>query len=107
EKLPPSASEELLEYLGSDSVRNLPEAERLSVWIELADLAGKHRRFSDAGWAMKRELVDRISALARLLAPDAPAFRHQRLFREHDPELYDGKGNYEEKAKELEGRRER
>ncbi|MDD5325715.1 MAG: hypothetical protein PHR71_10500, partial [Polaromonas sp.] len=49
---------------------------------------------------------DRIAALADLLAPSAPAFRHQRLFSERDFELYEEKGNYEEQRITLEVRRQ-
>ena len=51
---------------------------------------------------MKPEQVDKIAALADRLAPDAPAFRHQRLFSERDFDLYEEKGNYEEQRNELE-----
>ena len=107
ENLPPPAHEQLLAHLGSDAVITMPEADRLGLWTELVDLVTKHRKFSDAGWAMKPEQVDKIAALAARLAPDAPAFRHQRLFSERDFDLYVEKGNYEEQRDELEGRRQK
>jgi len=107
ENLPPLAHEQLLAHLGSDAVITMPEADRLGLWTELVDLVAKHRKFSDAGWAMKHEQVDKIAALADRLAPDAPAFRHQRLFSERDFDLYEGKGNYEDQRIELEGRRKK
>jgi len=107
ENLPPPAHEQLLVHLGSDTVMTMSEADRLVLWTELADLVTKHRKFSDAGWAMKPEQVDKIAALAARLAPDAPAFRHQRLFSERDFDLYVEKGNYEEQHNELEDRRQK
>ena len=107
DNLPPRAHEQLLAYLGSGAVMAMPEADRLGLWNELVDLVTKHRRFSDAGWAMKAEQVDKIAALAERLAPGAPAFRHQRLFSERDFDLYEEKGNYEDQRNELEERRQR
>jgi hypothetical protein len=107
ENLPLPAHEQLLAHLGSDAVIAMPEADRLGLWTELVDLVTKHRKFSDAGWAMKSEQVDKIAALAKRLAPDAPAFRHQRLFSERDFNLYEEKGNYEDQRIELEGRRQK
>lgn len=106
DNLPPAAQEQLLLHLGSDAVTKMPETDRLSLWTELVDLVTKHRKFSDAGWAMKTEQVDRIASVADRLAPDAPAFRHQRLFSERDFDLYEEKGNYEDQHKELELRRQ-
>jgi hypothetical protein len=107
ENLPPPAHEQLLEYLGSDVIVSLPEEDRLGLWTELVDLATKHRKFSDASWAMKPVQVDRIVGLAERLTPDTAAFRHQRLFSERDFDLYDEKGNFDVQRNELEARRQR
>lgn len=105
--LPVSAHEQLLAHLGSDSVRLLPEADRLRLWVELVDLVAKHRKFSDAEWAMTPQRVEKIAAAAERLAPAAPALRHQRLFSERDFELYEGEGSYEVQQTILEDRRQR
>ncbi len=101
ENLPPMAHEQLLAHLASDAVITMPEAERLGLWTELVDLVAKHRKFSDVKWAMPPEQVDKIAALAERLAPTAPAFRHQRLFTEHDFDLYEEKGNHDKQRKNL------
>jgi len=107
ESLPEPARERLLEHLGSDAVLTMPETDRLCLWTGLVDLVTKHRKFSDAFWAMGPEQVDRIAALADRLAPTEPVLRHQRLFSERDFELYEEKGNYQAQQKELEERRQR
>jgi hypothetical protein len=107
ENLPPSAQEQLLSHFGSDTVINMPEGERLSLWTALVDVVTKHRKYSDAAWAMRPEQVDRIASAADRLAPDSPAFRHQRLFSERDFDLYEEKGHYEEQQGALELRRQR
>ena len=103
--IPQAARERLLEFLGSGAVTAAQESEKLSVWTELVDLVSRHRRFSDAEWAMKPELVDEIASVADRLASEQPSLRHQRLFSERDFDLHEGKGNYEEQQKELERRR--
>lgn len=106
-RLSPPAREQLLTYLETEEVVTMPEAERLDLWTELVDLVTEHRKFSEAGWAMEPEQVDEIAALAERLAPETPAFLHQRLFSERDFDLYEEKGNYQEQRKELEERRQK
>lgn len=105
--LPPPARDQLLAHLHSDTVVSMPQADRLQLWTELADLVLKHKKFADAEWAMKPEQVNKIAAVAENIAPDAPIYRHQRLFSERDFDLYIEKGNYEEQRKELEDRRQK
>ena len=50
--------------------------------------------------------MNEIAEIAERLAPDAPNYRHQRLFSERDFDLYEEKGNYEEQRKELDERRQ-
>lgn len=106
ENLPQSALDQLLAHIGSDAVMAMPENDRLDVWTALVDLAMKHRKYPDADWSMGKEKVDKIAALADLIASNAPAFRHQRLFSERDFDLYEENGNYEEQRTALEVRRQ-
>ncbi len=106
ENLPQPPYDQLLDYLRSDSILAMPESERLHIWNKLVDLVTKHRKFADAEWAMKSEQVDRIAVVADLLAPDAPFFRHQRLFSERDFDLYDEKGNYEKQRRKIDKSRQ-
>ena len=50
----------------------IPQADRVRLWTELVDLVTRHRKFSDAKWAMKPEEVDKIAGVAEKMAPDAP-----------------------------------
>jgi hypothetical protein len=106
ENLPQPAHERILEYLASGVVIAMPESEKLRLWNELIDLVTRHRKFADAQWAMNPQQVEKISVIADRLAPDAPFFRHQRLFSERDFDLYEEKENIEEQYKELENRRQ-
>lgn len=104
--LPASAYEQLLAHLGTDEVIMMSEADRLDLWNELNDLVLKHKKFSDAKWAMKPEKVDNIAAVAERLAPNAPYFRHQKLFSNHDFDLYEMNSNYDDQFIKLVSRRQ-
>lgn len=99
ERLPPAARSELTEYLQSEPVLSMAEEDRLPLWNELSDLVLRHRRFSDAEWAMDSKEVDRVDALVRQLEPFSPFLRHQRLFRERGPRIHDMEGDYGERIK--------
>lgn len=105
--LPPTARNQLLAHLRSDSVISMPQADRLRLWNELVDLVTKHRKFADAEWAMEQEVVNEIATVADNLAPDAPIYRYQRLFSEREFDLCEEKGNYEEQRQKLEDRRQK
>ncbi|WP_198960079.1 hypothetical protein [Synechococcus sp. BO 8801] len=107
ESLPPLPRECLLDHLSSDAVIRMPESDRMRLWNALVDVVTKHKKFSGAEWAMGPDQVDRITSVAERMSPDAPAFRHQRLFGERDSELYKEKGNYDEQHNELELSRQR
>lgn len=104
--LPASASAQLLAHLGSEAVTAAPEAEKVALWTTLTDLVGKHRKFSEAEWAMEPEQVEELAGLAERLSPNEPALRYQRLFSGRDFELYEEKGSYEDQSNELEVRRQ-
>jgi hypothetical protein len=99
------ASEQLLDYIGSDAVTDLPEETRERIWNKLVTLAAQHRKFADSGWAMRSGQIDKIASVADRITPDSPLFRHRRLFSERDFELYERRGDYSEQSRELERRR--
>ena len=105
--LPPLERQQLLAHLGSDAIVSLPQADRLRLWTELVDQVSRHKKFADAEWAMEPGAVSEIAAIAKRLAPDAPHYRHQRLFSERDFDLYEAMGNYEKQQRELDERRQR
>ncbi len=104
--LPQPAHDQLLDYLGSDAVLAMPEADRLPIWNQLVNLATEHRKLADAEWAMETEQVEKNAALADRLTPDEPFLRHQRVFSERGFELFEEKGNYEAQMTKLEGDRQ-
>ena len=106
ENLPVKAYQRVLTHLESDYVTSMQQSDRLRLWTKLVDLVTKHRKFSDAEWAMEVEQLDQIASATERLAFDEPSLRHQRLFSDSDFELYEKKGSYEEQRTDLEIRRQ-
>lgn len=94
--LPKKAHESLLEYLTTDEIVKLPEADRLPLWENLDELVRRHRNFSDAGWALSEDAVNKIEKTAQALALKSPEFKYHYLFSGKDFHLFDKKGNYAE-----------
>ncbi|MEW8441729.1 MAG: hypothetical protein AB2689_26580 [Candidatus Thiodiazotropha taylori] len=106
ENLPLPAQDQLLHYLRSDAVIMMSENDKLIIWTSLVDVVTKHRKYSDAEWAMRSDQVDKIDSVAESMAPDAPVHRYQRLFSEREFDLHEEKGSYEEQRGKLELRRQ-
>ena len=99
--LPRTAHESLLEHLSSSEVLSLPEAERLPLWENLDALVSLNREYSDAGWALSEDTVNKIAEAAQALTPNSPELKHQHLFSDMFVGLLDGEGSYEEQIQRL------
>ena len=107
DNLPRSAFDQLIEVLSSKSVSTLPEEQRLSLWEHLTQFTNKHRRFSEAEWALTGDLISHIELVADQLAPTDPLNLYQHLFTGDDFDLYEENDNWEEQEKKLNARREK
>jgi hypothetical protein len=105
-KLPPDAIATVIDALSSDPIRGLSEGDRLGLWDSLVALVNRHRRFSEADWAMSNELLARLDATIAKLAPSLPEHEYRRLFTERDFDLYERNGNWSEQAAILESKRD-
>lgn len=106
DNLPNTAFDQLLQVLASQPISELPEEQRLSIWNHLTRFINKHRRFSDAKWALADELITRIEQVAVQLAPTNPFNLYQHLFTDRDFDLYEENGDWEGQRKKLDTRRE-
>lgn len=104
--LPAPASEQLLEVLSSKPIIGLHEEKRVLIWEHLNQLSNKHRRYSDAKWALPDYMINSIENVAEQLAPTNPFNLYQHLFSNQDFDLYDENGDWEEQQKKIEARRE-
>jgi hypothetical protein len=104
--LPTPAQNKVLDHLESALVLSLDETTRQPLWESLIDLAAKHRKFSDAQWAMPIDVVAKVEKVAEKLAPKSLLLLYRRLFSERDFDLYEEKGSYEDQSNQLEIRRQ-
>jgi hypothetical protein len=100
-ELPTPAYSSVLDHLSTEEVLALPESDRLPLWEALTDLAAKHRKFTDAKWAMPMEMITRIEETAAKLAPKSASMIHRRLFSDRDFDLFEEKGDYKEQERNL------
>ena len=105
DNLPKPSFDTVLEHLSLESITSLPEEERLPLWTSLTEFSRKHRRFSDAKWALEPEIVTRIEKVAESLAPTHPEGRYKHLFSNKDFYLYEERGDWEKQRKKLDEKR--
>ena len=106
DNLPKPTFDRLVEVLASQTISELPEDQRLLLWDRLTKFTNKHRRFSDAKWALPDELITRIENVSEQLAPTNPFNLYQHLFTDRDFDLYEENGDWEGQRKRLDARRE-
>ena len=79
-ELPNQALVEVIPLLDSKNLRDMPEIERLPIWNSLMTLVAKHRRFSDADWALDSENLDLLTKIAIRLQPNSPTLFYKHMF---------------------------
>jgi len=107
DNLPDPAFDKLLQTLGSENIVGIPEERRVPLWDHLRKFINKHRRFSDAKWALPEEMIIRIEQITQKLAPTNPFNLYQHLFTGNDVDLYEEKGDWQLQQKKLYERREK
>lgn len=104
--LPPAQRRDLLAYLSSETITQLPEQTRVGLWNKLVNLSSRHRKYAEADWAMDEQEVSELVAVAEKLEPQSPEYKYRRLFVQRETNLYHAKGDYAEQAKQLHERRQ-
>lgn len=105
DNLPKPSFDKILEHLSSEAICNKPEDDRLELWIGLTEFTSKHKRFSDAKWALSHDIISKIEDVAAKLAPKNPLNLHRRLFGGPYFDFYEENDNMKEQRKKLEERR--
>jgi hypothetical protein len=107
DNLPKDAFEALLAHLSSDSITSMPEETTISLWNALVEFTAKHKRHSDAKWALQADLVAKIDKVATKLQPKNPSNLYTRLFNGRDFDLYEKDEEWEDQQKRLDDRRQK
>ena len=105
DQLPPSARNDVLEFLNERTPAAFEVAVCTEIWNKLDMLAAHHRQYTDAAWALPEQDLARIESTAVLYAPKSPLLRYRRLFTAQEHRFYDGEGEYEEQRARLLRRR--
>ncbi|WP_217560141.1 hypothetical protein [Paenibacillus sp. GbtcB18] len=103
--LPQKSNEELLEYLSSELIINMPEDERVYLWTNLYKLILKHKKFSEAKWALNSVMINKIEEVTKALAPKDPINLNRPLFGNRESDLYEEFGNIQGQWQQLNERR--
>lgn len=106
DNLPQPSIEKVLDHLLSEDISVKPENERIDLWTGLITLSSKHKKFADAEWALKPDLVSKIENVAKALAPSNPLNLHRRLFSDHDFDFFEEEGDWQEQQHQLGNRRQ-
>ena len=91
------------EILGTikENLKLLDEASKAKLWNKSKDFIHKHRRFSDATWALGEERLADIEELVSELIPDDSRLNAIRLFRQDQYSLLMDRDNYSEEEQRI------
>lgn len=92
----------LLEKTASD---NRDSEDSYQIWKTLTSVVIKHKKFSDAKWALPKEETARFEDLAKKLQPQSKEKLYLRLFTHKTTDLFESKGNWREQERQLQERR--
>ena len=101
DNLPKSSFDALLKHLSSENITSLSEKDRLPIWLSLTSFITKHRRFSDAKWALAETTIASIENVAKVLIPSSPESLNGRLFGSRDYDLFEDDSDWQEQEKKL------
>lgn len=99
--LPAPCFEKLLEHLSSTEIINLPEKERLDIWLELTKFVARHKRHANAKWALSIDIITKIENVSQALAPANPSTKHIRLFKHSTYDLFEENTGWEAQQTKL------
>ncbi|MBP2659523.1 MAG: hypothetical protein H6Q69_2555 [Firmicutes bacterium] len=101
----PDTFDKALKYMSSDAICSKPENERLPLWESLNNFILKHKRFSNAKWALNSESISKIEDIVGKLAPSNLLNYYRILFGNNDFSLFEENGEWEKQRQKLEDRR--
>ncbi len=104
--LPGPAFDAFITSLSSSDLKELSEEKKQIIWDRLIKFSHKHRKFSEAKWALPDDLLARIETVAEKFVPQDLFHRYQHLFSDRNMDLYEETGNWEEQREKLDKRRE-
>lgn len=88
ENFPPSAQNRILNKLNEIDLRSLDSDAIQRIGETLREKVAKHRRYSDANWALPARIVEKVEEVQKRFETDDLLLKHKWLF-EHYPDIPD------------------
>ena len=92
--------------LRTTSQSNASPEDLQRLWSRLQKLCRHHSSFADADWALPKAELQRLQAIADELVLEDPVLKHRWLFDEQFPDLGNRDESHEDRARELQVRRQ-
>ncbi len=103
--LHPDGRTALLKYLTESDVAQFDDQTKEQLWTSLVALSTKHKKYSDAGWALKPDVLALIDEVAAQLQPLTPSSRFRRLFVDNEHDLYNETDDFRAQMEKIESQR--
>ncbi len=104
--LPQLAFDTFIKFLSSDEIQKESDRNKRLLWDKLTLFTKKHRKFSDADWALSDKSLVQIEDIAKKVQPSDPLNLYQYLFSSGDYDLYEEKGNWDVQREKLDEKRQ-
>lgn len=105
DNLPEKSFEIYIDKLSLETFEQLSEEDKKRIWNELTAVYVKHRKYTDAAWALPTHMVNKIESVSKKFAPSNLFLVHQYLFSERDFELYEDNNDFENEQSKLDEKR--
>lgn len=92
---------EFVSVMQSSAIANLREEEKAIVWERLTLLIARHKRFSDAKWAIGETELLNLRSIEAILRPTLPRLKYKILFSHRATDLFEEHGDWQKQAEIL------
>ena len=103
--LPHEFQERLIEFLESEPGRLLFGEHYSEMWKILRSMVVRHRKYSEADWALPSDRIDKLDAFVKSIEPSSIEELSEPLFKPHEHDLYEETGDWQAQREKLQQRR--
>lgn len=93
--------DKILNYISSKKMNTVNKEIKFEVWQTLSGFISRHRRYSDAKWALDESILKTIEKANEKIKPSNPSKLYNFLFTDRAFDLYEYTGNWEEQQKRI------
>ncbi|MBE9114394.1 hypothetical protein IQ249_00635 [Lusitaniella coriacea LEGE 07157] len=85
ESLQPSLRDRVIDFIASIDTANIPDRDIVKAWGSLRKIIQKHKKYSNAKWAMQTEVIEQLESIYENLEPHSLIFKYAWLFSVNPP----------------------